>query len=48
MPGSSLTASSISRTIEDIGETTSFLVSDKAASITGQIIYVDAGYNIKG
>ncbi|KTD53896.1 enoyl-ACP reductase FabI [Legionella quateirensis] len=35
-------------TIEDIGETASFLVSDKAASITGQIFYVDGGYNIKG
>lgn len=35
-------------TIEDIGETTSFLVSNKAASITGQILYVDSGYNIKG
>ncbi|MFO8611838.1 enoyl-ACP reductase FabI, partial [Legionella pneumophila serogroup 1] len=35
-------------TIEDIGETASFLVSDKAASITGQTLYVDSGYNIKG
>ncbi|KTC81291.1 MULTISPECIES: enoyl-ACP reductase FabI [Legionella] len=34
-------------TIEDIGETASFLVSNKAASITGQILYVDGGYNIK-
>ncbi|KTD21242.1 enoyl-ACP reductase FabI [Legionella londiniensis] len=34
-------------TIEDIGEAASFLTSDKAASITGQVLYVDAGYNIK-
>ncbi|AGH53192.1 TPA: enoyl-ACP reductase FabI [Legionella pneumophila subsp. pneumophila] len=35
-------------TIEAIGEMAAFLVSDKAVSITGQILYVDAGYNIKG
>ncbi|OGV51923.1 MAG: enoyl-[acyl-carrier-protein] reductase [Legionellales bacterium RIFCSPHIGHO2_12_FULL_42_9] len=33
-------------TIEEIGEAASFLIS-KANSITGQIIYVDGGYNIK-
>lgn len=32
-------------TIEEIGEAASFLIS-KANSITGQIIYVDGGYNI--
>ena len=35
-------------TIEAIGEMAAFLVSDKAASITGQILYVDGGYNIRG
>lgn len=34
-------------TIEAIGEAASFLVSDKASSITGQVLYVDGGYNIK-
>lgn len=34
-------------TIEAIGEMAAFLVSDKAASITGQILYVDGGYNIR-
>jgi enoyl-[acyl-carrier protein] reductase I len=33
-------------TIEEIGEAASFLIY-KAKSITGQIIYVDGGYNIK-
>jgi len=33
---------------EDVGELASFLVSDKAKSITGQVIYVDAGYNVMG
>src|SRR3989304_350285 len=35
-------------TIEQIGEMAAFLVSDKARQVTGQIIYVDAGYNITG
>lgn len=33
-------------TLEQIGEMASFLVSDKTQQVTGQIIYVDAGYNI--
>ncbi|MDP3561823.1 MAG: enoyl-ACP reductase FabI [Legionellaceae bacterium] len=33
-------------TIEEIGETACFLIS-KANSITGQVIYIDGGYNIK-
>lgn len=33
-------------TIEQIGEMAAFLVSDKARQVTGQIVYVDAGYNI--
>ncbi len=33
-------------TIEEIGEAASFLIS-KTKSITGQIIYLDGGYNIK-
>lgn len=35
-------------TIEQIGEMAAFLASDKAAQITGQTIYVDNGYNIRG
>lgn len=34
-------------TIDAIGEATAFLVSNKAQYITGQIIYVDGGYNIR-
>ncbi len=32
--------------IEDVGNTAAFLCSDLAAGITGEITYVDAGYNI--
>ncbi len=35
-------------TIEDVGNTAAFLCSDYAAGITGEITYVDAGYNIVG
>lgn len=35
-------------TIEDVGNTAAFLSSDLASGITGQIIYVDAGFNIVG
>ncbi|HEY5666454.1 MAG TPA: enoyl-ACP reductase [Gammaproteobacteria bacterium] len=35
-------------TTEDVGNTAAFLCSDLAAGITGQTIYVDAGYNIVG
>ncbi len=34
--------------IEDVGNTAAFLGSDLAAGITGQTIYVDAGYSIVG
>ncbi len=34
--------------IEDVGAVSAFLVSDAAQSLTGNIIYVDAGYNIIG
>ena len=34
--------------IEDVGNTAAFLCSDLAAGITGQTVYVDAGYNIVG
>ena len=33
-------------TIEDIGNTALFLCSDMAAKTTGEVIYVDSGYNI--
>jgi enoyl-[acyl-carrier protein] reductase I len=35
-------------TIDDVGNAAAFLCSDLAAGITGQIVYVDAGYNIVG
>jgi enoyl-[acyl-carrier protein] reductase I len=35
-------------TQEDVGKTAAFLCSDMAASITGEIVYVDAGWNIMG
>lgn len=34
-------------TLEQIGEMAAFLVSDHARQVTGQIIYVDAGYNAR-
>lgn len=34
--------------IEDVGNAAAFLCSDLAAGITGQVVYVDAGYNIVG
>jgi enoyl-[acyl-carrier protein] reductase I len=35
-------------TIEDVGNTAAFLCSDSAAAITGEVVYVDAGFNILG
>jgi len=35
-------------TIEDVGNAAAFLCSDYAAGITGEITYVDCGYNIVG
>ena len=35
-------------TIEQIGEAAAFLLSDEARYISGQTIYVDAGYNTSG
>jgi enoyl-[acyl-carrier protein] reductase I len=35
-------------TLEQIGEMAAFLASDQARQVTGQTIYVDAGYNIRG
>ncbi|KTC74493.1 enoyl-ACP reductase [Legionella birminghamensis] len=35
-------------TIEAVGDMAAFLVSEKAAHITGQVLYVDDGYNICG
>ena len=34
--------------IDDVGNTAAFLNSDLAAGITGQVVYVDAGYSIAG
>ena len=43
-------ASPLKRNIstEDVGNAAAFLCSDLAAGITGQVLYVDAGYNIVG
>ena len=35
-------------TTDDVGNAAAFLVSDLAAGITGEVLYVDAGYNIVG
>ncbi len=35
-------------TIEDVGNTAVFLLSDMAKGITGEVVYVDSGYNILG
>ena len=35
-------------TIEDVGNVAAFLSSDLAAGVTGEVTYVDAGYNILG
>lgn len=35
-------------TIEEVGNAATFLCSDLASGITGEIMYVDAGYNIQG
>ncbi len=35
-------------TIEDIGDAAVFLCSDMARNITGEVLYVDGGYNIVG
>ena len=35
-------------TIEDVGNVAAFLCSDLASGVTGEITYVDAGYNVLG
>jgi enoyl-[acyl-carrier protein] reductase I len=35
-------------TIEDVGNTAVYLCSDMAAKTTGEVVYVDSGYNIVG
>jgi enoyl-[acyl-carrier protein] reductase I len=35
-------------TISDVGETATFLVSDHARGITGEVLHVDAGYHVVG
>jgi len=35
-------------TIQDVGNAAAFLSSDLAAGVTGQVLYVDAGYSIVG
>ena len=40
----------LGRTVEgrEVGDTAVFLASDLASGITGEVIYVDTGYNIMG
>ena len=35
-------------TIEEVGNASAFLCSDLASGITGEILYVDAGFNTVG
>ncbi|MEW5831091.1 MAG: SDR family oxidoreductase, partial [Chloroflexota bacterium] len=35
-------------TIDDVGNAAVFLCSDLASRITGEVLYVDSGYNIVG
>ncbi|HHN73565.1 MAG TPA: enoyl-[acyl-carrier-protein] reductase FabI [Thermopetrobacter sp.] len=35
-------------TIDDVGETAAFLLSERAAGITGEVVHVDAGYHVIG
>ena len=50
MLGAAEKASALRRnvTIEEVGNTAAFLSSDLASGITGEIVYVDAGFNIMG
>jgi enoyl-[acyl-carrier protein] reductase I len=34
--------------VEEVGNTGVFLASDASSGITGEVIYVDCGYNIMG
>lgn len=35
-------------TLDQVGEAAAFLLSDRARFMTGQVVYVDAGYNVLG
>jgi enoyl-[acyl-carrier protein] reductase I len=35
-------------TIDEVGETASYLVSDMSRGVTGEILHVDAGYHVVG
>jgi len=35
-------------TIEDVGNSAVFLASDLSSRITGEVLYVDSGFNIMG
>ncbi|MFV0421470.1 enoyl-ACP reductase FabI [Oleidesulfovibrio sp.] len=35
-------------TIEDVGRTAVFLASDLSSAVTGEVLFVDAGYNVMG
>ena len=48
LAGQRLTTSGTYVTLDDVGNASAFLCSDLAAGITGQVLYVDAGFNIAG
>ena len=35
-------------TIDEVGSYSAFLATDAAKSVTGQLVYIDGGYNIIG
>ena len=35
-------------TIEDVGKTAIWLASDLSSAVTGEVVYVDGGFNIMG
>ncbi len=35
-------------TIEEVGETAAYLISDMSRGMTGEVLHVDAGYHVVG
>ena len=35
-------------TIEDVGKTAVWLASDLSSAVTGEVVYVDGGFNVLG
>ena len=48
LPTSSIVTLRRSVTIDEVGNTAAFLCSDLASGITGEVTFVDAGYNTLG